>query len=87
MWSVICFFVAKPFRRKGVSTQLLEAAVSYARGQGATIVEGYPSRSEAKQQDPLAYTGLISAFRKAGFVKVACSSRTKAVMRYAFAGK
>ncbi|MGD0028640.1 MAG: GNAT family N-acetyltransferase [Candidatus Bathyarchaeia archaeon] len=28
VWSVVCFFVAKPFRGKGVSTKLLEAAGS-----------------------------------------------------------
>jgi GNAT superfamily N-acetyltransferase len=86
VWSVVCFFVAKPFRRQGVSTKLLEAAVDYARQQGASIVEGYPSRSNKKQQDPLVYTGLVSAFEKVGFVEVT-SSKTKTIMRYTFESK
>ena len=42
VWSVVCFFVARPFRRKGVTQQLLTAAIEYAREQGAKIIEGYP---------------------------------------------
>ena len=87
VWSVVCFFVAKPFRRQGVATKLLKAAVGYAGKQGATIVEGYPNRSNKKQQDPLVYTGLMSSFEKAGFVEVQNSSKTKAIMRYVFGGK
>jgi len=60
VWSVVCFFVAKPFRRQGVSTQLLKAAMDYAKGKGAKIIEGYPSRSNGKRPDPLVYTGLVS---------------------------
>jgi GNAT superfamily N-acetyltransferase len=82
VWSVVCFFVAKPFRRQGISTRLLEAAVDYARKHGATIVEGYPNRIRKKQQDPLVYTGIVSSFEKVGFVEASASSRTKAYMRY-----
>ena len=42
VWSVVCFFVARPFRRKGVTVKLLTAAVEYAQQHGAKIVEGYP---------------------------------------------
>ena len=31
VWSVVCFFVAKPFRHKGVTVKLLKAAVKYAK--------------------------------------------------------
>jgi len=42
VWCVVCLFVARPFRRRGVSAKLLEAAAVYARKRGAAIVEGYP---------------------------------------------
>jgi GNAT superfamily N-acetyltransferase len=87
LWSVVCFFVAKSFRRQGVSTKLLKAAVTYAGKQGAKIVEGYPSRSSKKQQDPLVYTGLVSAFQKVGFVEAPTSSKTKTIMRYIVGNK
>jgi GNAT superfamily N-acetyltransferase len=81
VWSVVCFFVSKPFRRKGVSTKLLQAAVDHAKKQGATIIEGYPSKCEKKQQDSLVYTGLVSAFQKVGFKPVAVS-KTRIMMRH-----
>jgi GNAT superfamily N-acetyltransferase len=87
VWSAVCFFVAKPFRRQSVSTRLLEAAVNYARKHGATIVEGYPSKSSVKQQDPLVYTGLVSSFKKVGFVEAHCISKTRTIMRRVLGNK
>ncbi len=37
VWSVVCFFVEKAFRRKGVSVGLLRAAVDYVRKEGGKI--------------------------------------------------
>src|SRR5258706_10833248 len=42
VWSVTCFFVAKNSRRKGITVELLKAAVEHVRKQGGKIVEGYP---------------------------------------------
>ena len=36
VWSVTCFFVAKPFRRAGLNVQLLKAAIAHAADLGAT---------------------------------------------------
>ncbi len=83
VWSVTCFFVARGFRRKGVTTQLLRAAVDYARGQGAQIVEGYPVEpKQGNMADVFVYTGLASTFRQVGFVEVARRSETRPMMRY-----
>jgi GNAT superfamily N-acetyltransferase len=83
-WSVVCFFVAKAFRRKGMSVRLLTAAVDYVKKQGGDIVEGYPvePKKDWTPPDPFVYTGLVSAFRKAGFVEVARRSKTRPIMRY-----
>ena len=83
VWSVVCFFVSKAFRRKGVSVGLLKAAVDYATEQGAKIVEGYlvePRKN--RTPDPFAFTGLASAFRKIGFVEVIRRSETRPIMRH-----
>ena len=83
VWSVVCFFVAKPFRRKGVTVKLLKAAVEYAKKRGAKIVEGYPIEpKKGKMPDVFANTGLASAFRQAGFVEVLRRSETRPIMRY-----
>jgi GNAT superfamily N-acetyltransferase len=43
VWSVSCLFVRKEYRRQGVSSILLRAAVEFAARRGAKIVEGYPA--------------------------------------------
>lgn len=84
VWSVVCFFVARSERRQGLTIELLRAAVDYARQNGASIVEGYPvDPKKGTTADVFAYTGLPSAYRKAGFVEVLRRSPTRPIMRYA----
>jgi GNAT superfamily N-acetyltransferase len=83
VWSIVCFFVSRPFRSKGVTTALLRAAVAYAKQQGATVVEGYPVEPKAgRTADVFVYTGVASTFLKAGFVEVLRRSETRPIMRY-----
>jgi GNAT superfamily N-acetyltransferase len=82
VWSIVCFFIAKPHRRKGLSVQLLKSAVRYARQTGATVVEGYPHDVKASTPDVFIHTGLVSAFRKAGFEEVARRSAGRPIMRF-----
>jgi GNAT superfamily N-acetyltransferase len=82
VWSVSCLFVLKPYRRRGVSTRILKAAVKFARSQGATILEGYPVEpTMVETPDPFVWTGIPSAFLKAGFKEVARRSKTRPIMR------
>ena len=82
VWSVVCFFVAREFRRRGVTAKLLEAAADFARKRGAKILEGYPVEpKQSGMPDVFAYTGLVSAFRKTGFVEVARRSASRPIMR------
>jgi GNAT superfamily N-acetyltransferase len=85
-WSVACLFIDKAFRRIGLSSELLKAASAFARSQGARVVEGYPSEPKPGQRlaPAFAWTGLASAFRKAGFKEVARRSPTRPIMRIAF---
>jgi GNAT superfamily N-acetyltransferase len=83
VWSVSCLFVARDFRNQGVSVQLLGAAVDHVRGQGGTVVEGYPVEPRTDQVPAaFAWTGLASAFLQAGFVEAARGSETRPIMRY-----
>jgi len=82
VWSVSCLFVAKTHRRRGVSVQLLKAAIEHARCQGGVIVEGYPQEpKKTTVPDVFAWTGLASAFRQAGFKECARPSPTRPIMR------
>lgn len=82
VWSISCLFVTRPLRRTGISVRLLEAAVDYVALRGGRVVEGYPV--EPKQgalPDAFAWTGLQSAFRRAGFEEVARRSPTRPILR------
>lgn len=83
VWSVVCFFVAKKHRHKGITVKLLQAAVEYVKEQGGRIVEGYPIEPKKRRTpDPFAYTGLASVFRKVGFIEIARRSETRPTMRF-----
>ncbi len=83
VWSIVCFFVHAHYRAQGMSARLIEAAVEYARSQGAMIVEGYPVEPKKDDvPDLYAYTGFVSTFQKAGFVEAARRSERRPIMRF-----
>jgi GNAT superfamily N-acetyltransferase len=81
VWSVTCFFVAREYRRQGVTIALLKAAVEFARKRGAEILEGYPTDPKHDQPDVFVFTGLASAYQKAGFKEVARRSLARPIFR------
>jgi len=83
VWSVSCLFVKKLYRRKGISAQLLRAAVGFAASQGAVIVEGYPVEpTMEKMPDPFLWHGVHSAFKAAGFKEALRRSKSRPIMRF-----
>jgi len=81
VWSISCLFVTKPYRRQGISAALVSAAAEFAFTRGASIVEGYPTDRNKVLPDPFVWTGLTSAFRRAGFKEVARRSTSRPIMR------
>jgi GNAT superfamily N-acetyltransferase len=72
VWSVVCFFVSRRSRGRGVARALLDGAVAYAREHGAPAVEGYAREpGERRLSADSAYTGTVSLFRGGGFREVA----------------
>jgi len=82
VWSVTCFFVAKNSRRKGITIELLKAAIEHVRKQGGKIVEGYPVETQQDMPAPFIYTGTASAFEQAGFREVARRTPTRPIFRF-----
>lgn len=83
VWSITCLFVEKQYRRTGISTRMIAAAVVHVKKQGGTIVEAYPVEPKKdKMPDVFAWTGLASAYTRAGFVECARRSETRPIMRY-----
>ena len=87
VWSVSCLYVRSDERRRGRTVEMLRAAASYAKSQGATIVEGYPHEPGAERMAAaFAWTGFASAFRDAGFEEVARRSPKRPIMRRTVGG-
>lgn len=83
VWSVTCFFIAKEWRKRGVMTRLLGAAIDFVRDQGGTVLEGYPVEPKKESVPAIyAYPGLASAFRRVGFQEILRRSETRPIMRY-----
>ena len=81
VWSVVCFFIKREFRGRGLSVALIEGAVEHARKRGARIVEGYPVDPKKPMPPVFAFTGIASAYRKARFKEVVRRSDTRPIMR------
>lgn len=81
VWSVICFVVPSEYRGQGVARALLEAAVAYARQQGATLVEAYPVDKAVRSNDHDLWFGTKSMYDKVGFKEVARRKPSRPVVR------
>jgi GNAT superfamily N-acetyltransferase len=70
-WSVVCFFIHRGYRRRGVAKLLLAGAVEFAADHGAPAIEGYPVRPRDRRYDNrTAFPGTFSLFRGARFAPV-----------------
>jgi len=88
VWSIVCFYIGRPHRRRGLSTRLLEAAAAYAARRGAVLLEGYPhDRGRAPLPDAFAWHGLLTSFERAGFAEVARRSAGRPIVRRALEPK
>jgi GNAT superfamily N-acetyltransferase len=83
VWSIVCFYINRKYRRSGLTRLLIEAAIDYSRSQGATIVEAYPVDPDKSRFDSgAAFTGLTDTFRSAGFEEVARRSKRRPILRF-----
>lgn len=82
VWSIVCFYINSKYRRMGLTTLLIKESVKFAKSEGAKIVEGYPVEPKKVTAPVFIYTGIASAFTRAGFREVARRSETRPVMRY-----
>ena len=82
VWSIVCFFVARRFRRRGLSVPLLQAAAAEVRRHGGAILEGYPHDTRGRPlADAFAWNGILSSFARAGFSECARRSAGRPIVR------
>lgn len=77
VWSVVCFFIKRDFRRQGLSNLMLREAIIYATGQGAKYLEGYPV---AKGSPSYRFMGFKPTFEKADFKYIKNAGTRRHVM-------
>ncbi len=83
VWSISCFFIDKKYRRHGISTELIKAVIKFCKSKSVKIIEAYPTVPYSENiPAAFAWTGIQSAFEKAGFKEAIRRSRTRPMMRY-----
>lgn len=84
VWSLSCFYVRKGYRRKGITSLLIAAALKAARKARAPALEAYPL--DRGPTPSATFTGVSSTFERAGFRTVARRVPTRPIMRHELLG-
>ncbi|MGH8627143.1 MAG: GNAT family N-acetyltransferase [Gammaproteobacteria bacterium] len=80
VWSLSCCYVRKGYRKRGVTSALIAAALDAAKRAGASALEAYPL--DANLTPSTSHTGYASTFARAGFKIVARHVPPRPIMRY-----
>jgi len=83
-WRITCFFVDRPYRRRGVARRALRAALEAIGRHGGGVVEAYPST------DPRAvatWFGSVTMFEREGFRTVRPFGRSNVLVRREVPGR
>ena len=81
VWSIVCFFVDRNARGRGLSERMLRAAVDHARSCGARLVEAYPVDKDERSDPDSMFFGAKSMYDRAGFREVARRRPARPVVR------
>jgi len=83
VWAIVCFFISKAYRRRGLTGILIQVSIEYARDRGAKVIEAYPLKTEIIKLLPYErFMGSESTFEQARFKVVTRRSERRPVMRY-----
>jgi GNAT superfamily N-acetyltransferase len=80
VWSLSCFYVRKGYRRQGVTSALIVAALKAARRAKAPALEAYPF--DADVSPSTSSTGYLSTLARAGFRTVARHVPPRPIVRH-----
>jgi GNAT superfamily N-acetyltransferase len=78
LWRITCFFVDRPYRRRGVAKLALEAALREIERRGGGVVEAFPTTNPGAVA---LWFGTASMFRREGFRAVAPFGRSHLLVR------
>src|SRR6266550_2285035 len=80
VWSLSCLYVRIGYRRRGITSTLITAALRVAKRAKAPALEVYPF--DAAVSPSASSTGYVSTFARAGFKTVVCRAPARPIMRY-----
>ncbi len=80
VWSIACFFIRSKYRRQRMTSRLIQAAIEYAKTNGAKVIEAYPVDYDSPSYT---YMGRIGTFQALGFKEVGMAGSRRHIMRLA----
>ena len=80
VWSLVCFFLRRDLRGRGLAPHIIAAALEQARMGGAKIVEAYPVDPGSPSYR---FMGYVPDFQAAGFTDHGMAGTRRHVMRIA----
>lgn len=81
--AVTCFYTRSGYRKSGMMSQLLGAAIDHARSKGARILDACPIETDKPSQWGEGFVGFAPVFRRIGFEEIARRSPRRPLMRLA----
>jgi GNAT superfamily N-acetyltransferase len=84
VWGISCFVTRPGCRRQGIAGDLLAAAIHWAHGNGARVLDACPVDADGRRPPSALYHGIASTFHAAGFREVARRRPDRPLMRLEF---
>ena len=70
VWAISCFFLRSRVRGQGLTHQLVEGGIAFARSNGARLLEACPMDLSRDSRSIGLFVGSTRVFEKAGFERV-----------------
>lgn len=81
VWAISCFFIRAKARGNGLTHQLVDAGIEFARRSGAQVLEACPMDQSKDSRSVGLYVGSSRVFEKAGCVRAAERKPGRPLMR------
>jgi GNAT superfamily N-acetyltransferase len=81
VYAITCFFIRTGYRKQGLTRRLIDAALDFAKANGATAVDACPIDPEKPLTWGEGFVGIASVFASLGFKEIARRSPRRPLMR------
>jgi GNAT superfamily N-acetyltransferase len=81
VWAVPCFYVRRTHRGRGITGELIDAAIRHATSAGAPALEAYPVDTAVPSHTRNLFPGAASTFAAHGFQVMVVRKPDRPVMR------